>query len=59
MIPNMDRSAVEVRAIELYIEEDLPHDKSWVDVSEDTREGFRQRAYAELEHERDIGVQER
>jgi hypothetical protein len=55
----MDRAAVEVRAIELYLEDDLPHDKLWTHVSEDTREEYRQRAYAELEHERDDGVQER
>lgn len=39
----------ENRAIELYLEEDLPHDLPWSRLSESTRDGYRQQAVHEKE----------
>lgn len=40
---------IEYRAIELYIDEELPHDRPWSAISESTRDGYRQQARHEEE----------
>lgn len=50
----MHDDIVENRAIELYIEEDLPHDLPWSRISESTRDGYRQRATHEIERRRHV-----
>lgn len=40
---------MEQRAIELYLDDNLPHDLPWAQLSESTREGYLQRAENEDE----------
>lgn len=44
-------NSAENRAIELYYEDELPHDRPWSELSESTRDGYRQRVHREKENE--------
>lgn len=40
---------IENLAIEIYLDDELPHDRPWSELSESTREGYRQRAQQQSE----------